>query len=126
MIILKTKTFGSRDPKKVLNGVLKGYMREEDRKKHGRPSREESRQNRLKHRIQELDDKTEKLRDKVVEKTKEITSNPKFKKNAKIVGLATLGTGLTAGTIIGGIKLKKKIDEKKKNEAIKKQVADEE
>ncbi len=166
MIILKAKTFGTRDPEKILNGVLKGYMRDEDRKQHGRPSREESRQNRIKRRIQELNNriqnadseieyikkeealkkkleelgnlknptppsppsdnrsKTEKLRDKVVGKTKEITSNPKFKKNAKIAGLATLGTGLTAGAIVGGVKLKKKIDEKRDNEKIKKSISE--
>lgn len=63
--------------------------------------------------------------DRAISKTKSIIKNPKFKKGAKIAGLATLGTAATAGLIAGGIKLKRKIDEKKSNEKMKKSILEE-
>lgn len=154
MIILKAKTFGNNknDKKETTEDAMRGfvgkliedYMRNEKKKERGRPSRKESKLNRLKARIQDADteieiNKAEKelknrkatlnkilSKDNLSDKLKSKLSDPKTKKNLKIAGLATLGTGLTAGAIVGGVKLKKKIDRKKKNEATKKQVADEE
>ena len=67
--------------------------------------------------------KLERLTHPKSEKIKSIMSDPKFKKGAKIAGLATLGAGVTTGAILGGIKLKKKIDEKRSNEKIKNAIA---
>lgn len=65
-------------------------------------------------------DKAEKIRDKV----KETLENPKLKKGAKIAGLSTLGAGLVAGSVIGGIKLKRKLDEKRANKKIKESISE--
>ena len=71
-------------------------------------------------------DRFEKFRDRAKEKVKSKISDPKFKKGAKIAGLATLGTAATAGLIAGGIKLKKKIDQERSNKKIKEQIAENE
>lgn len=60
--------------------------------------------------------------DKVKEKAKSIIENPKFKKGAKIAGLSALGAGITVGAILGGRKIKQKIDEKNSNNRIKKSI----
>ena len=63
--------------------------------------------------------KFEKLRDSA--KTK--LSDPKTKKNLKTAGLITLGVGAGAGLVAGGLKLRKKAQERKRNQEIKEQIA---
>lgn len=153
MIILRTKTFTDNNKKGKKNTtedamrgfvgkLIEDYMRNEKKKEHGRPGRQERKLNRLKARIQSTDNeieirnRTKELRHKQnildnllhpnpenTNKVKSIVSDPKFKKGAKIAGLATLGAGVITGSTLGGIKLKKKIDEKRKNEKIKNSIA---
>ena len=64
--------------------------------------------------------------DKLKNKAKSVIENPKFKKGLKIAGLTTLGVGAATGIVAGGIKLKRKLDEKKSNKKVKEQIAGEE
>ena len=141
IIRIKTKTFANNnrqggkkmptDNKDLLAKFLENYMKQEKRKiqreKHDRPTREESKLNRLKARTKavdtqiqiqkqlgELGKKEETLnrilnKERPVDKIKETLSNPEVKKGIKIAGLGTLGAGVITGSVIGGVKLKKKL-----------------
>ena len=154
MIILKTKAFadnkkdkGNKDTTEdamrgFVGKLIEDYMRNEKKKEHGRPSRQQRTLNRLKFQIDSTDNEIEigkrkkELRDKKatlnkilnreksIDKIKDLLDSPKFKKGAKTAGLITLGTGIGAGLTAGGIKLKNKIDEKRDNEKMKKSISE--
>ena len=152
IIRIKTKTFAENNKKKNGNNstddamrgfvvkLIQDYMRNEKKREHGRPSREESKLNRLKARTKDVDTKIQIQKqlgelgkkeetlnrilnkERPVDKIKETLSNPKVKKGIKIAGLGTLGAGVITGSVIGGVKLKKKLDEKKANRQIKESI----
>lgn len=61
--------------------------------------------------------------EKFKDNAKSKMSDPKFKKGLKYAGIGTAIAAGTAGAVYGGIKLKKKIDQKKSNKKIKEQIA---
>jgi len=65
--------------------------------------------------------KFEKFKDNVKSKV----SDPKVKKGLKYAGIGTAIAAGTAGAVYGGIKLKKKLDQKRSNKKIKEQIAGE-
>ncbi len=85
--------------RKLLNDVLTSYMKGERRSKKKK---------------------------EVIGKIKDITNDSeKLKKIALATGLTTLGTGaIITGSVIGGKKLKKKIDEDRSNEKVKKSICE--
>ena len=152
IIVLKTKAFADkRDKKKkpsnsysMEDGCKEYKKRMENDKKNQKPKpnqdppktkKDQDLQNKIDRTNKEIELEEKKIKlkelkkgsepdriDKVKEKAKSIIENPKFKKGAKIAGLSALGAGITVGAILGGRKIKQKIDEKNSNNRIKKSI----
>lgn len=99
MIILRTFSDNIRNQKRLLNDILTDYIKRERKAKKKK---------------------------EILNKLKDIANDPKkLKKGAIITGLSALGTGtVIAGSISEGKRIKRKIDERRDNEKVKKSISE--